>query len=295
MADEDCSVMWNLNRWIPPLRWHGTLESSGAAIGWTEARRWGRTTGLWLVPARPASDTAAPRTPASGWARSAPRGAAGRPGASRSPGKDGSTRWLWSRCWGRRRRKAGRRPATSSARAWTCQLAKPPAYWRSAKLTGAGTVQRWQSPATGLVPSGRRAWLSAVGSSTRGWLTEDDQVAHWEAPLGVKVLQDSGGWPWAVTDLSLGTSGRVPQHFPPGYIFKSTLKRQTGVDDCRQFTLSLFGNPSFLWLIKTDRCTACIVPWGNLVSQSLQLINTHHTSEKESTKLSHSITDRKLE
>lgn len=151
------STMWIRNLWPLPFSWHGMLVSSAAAAGWTAARQSGRTTGLWLAPAPPVSGTTAPRTPASSWALSAPTGAAALPDASHSPGKAGWTRWLWSRCLGHQQQTVGRTPATSSAWMWTCQLAEQPACWRPAKLTSEEIVQKWQSPATGPVPSGRTA------------------------------------------------------------------------------------------------------------------------------------------
>lgn len=195
------SVMWRHNHWLPLLSWHGMLVSSAAAARWTAARRWGQTTGLWLAPAPPASGTAAPRTPASGWAPSAPREAAALPGASHSPGRDGWTQWLWSRCWGRRQQTAGQTPATSSEWKWTCQPAEQPACWRPAKLAGGGTVQRWQSPATGPVPSGRTASLRIAGSLTRDGLTGYGRVTHW----AVLVRGQSAPewlWQWEVTDCA---------------------------------------------------------------------------------------------
>lgn len=185
MASDDCSPflccrwsVWKHNPRLPLLSWHGTLVSSAAAAEWRAARQWGQTTGLWPGPAPPASGTAAPRTPASGWAQSAPRGDAAPPDASHSPGRDGLTRWLWNRCWGRRQRTAGQRPATSSERKWTCQPEEQPECWRPAKLAGGGTVQRWQSPATGPVPSGRTALLKTAGSLTRDGLTDWGRPSH---------------------------------------------------------------------------------------------------------------------
>lgn len=218
MADEDCSVpmlplMWKHNHWLLLLSWPGMPVSSAAAVEWTAARQWGQTTGLWLAPALPASGTATPRTPASGWAQSAPRGAAALQDASHSPGKDGWTRWLWSRCWGHQQQTGGQTPATSSAWGWTCQLAEQPACWRPAKLVDGGRVRRWQSPATGPVPSGRTAWLRTAGSSTRDGLTEDGRVTHWAALVRG---QSTPEWcrQWEVTDCAWAGMARYCRDDP---------------------------------------------------------------------------------